>query len=52
VLFRSLKLLIVVSVSPSKTEVLPIVIPVLKLASSCDRGIDPVAVEKVNGTDI
>jgi hypothetical protein len=45
-------LLRVVIVPPNKTEVLPIVTPVAKLASSCDRGIDPVAVAKVYGTDI
>jgi hypothetical protein len=39
-------------VPPNKTEVLPIVMPVLKLASSCDRGIDPVADAKVYGTAI
>jgi hypothetical protein len=52
VTLERLRLLMVEIVPPNKTEVLPIVMPVLKLESSCDRGIDPVADAKVYGTDI
>ncbi len=47
VTLASVRLLIVVIVSPRATVVFPITMPVLKLASSCDRGSDPVAVAKV-----
>jgi hypothetical protein len=46
------RLLMVAMVSPSTTAVLPIVMAVEKLLSSCDRGKEPVAVEKVYGTAI
>jgi hypothetical protein len=47
-----LMLLRVVIVPPNKTELLPMVMAVAKLASSCDRGRELVAVAKVYGTDI